>query len=395
MTRVLALLARDQGEGYPRAAALIAAARHAGCDVDEVLLDLPAAGRDKQVIARSPWLWPGFAVKLRRARRRGIVLLRERLERAPPDVVLVLYPGHALVRWARSVFPGRIVLDLFLTAHDTLVLDRNVYSEGSLFAKLLARMDARACAAADLVILDTAAHADRVAELTGLGRDRFDHVPVADIAAPSSPSAYCGQLPGQKLELLFFGTGVPLHGLATLIEGVERVPGVRLTLVGGTQADRDRAARLPPGRVMLLENFVGRPRIDQLISSAHLVAGIFGTSRKADLVVPLKVMHALSHGRPVVTGESLAMRELLRPGEDVLTVERGNPTALAELLRSLLDAPHLLQPIARRARARFDTTFSIAATAERFATCLRDRIGVALRKASPSVVVRPEPVTVS
>lgn len=394
MTRVLALSARDQGEGYPRAAALVAAARHAGCDVREVDVEVPGAGREKQRIARSPWLWPSFAWKLRRARRRALATLRQEIVRFAPDLVLVLYPGHALVHWARAAFRGPVVLDLFLTAHDTLVLDRGAFAEGSWIARFLARLDTRACSAADLVLLDTGVHAARVAELTGLPRERFDMVPVSDVAAPTAPTPYVGQRPGEKLEVLFFGTGVPLHGLRVLLDAVERVPGVRLTLVGGSAAERVRATALPPGRVTLLEPFVGRQRLDALLRATHLVAGVFGTGRKADLVIPLKVMHALSHGRPVITGESRAVGELLTPEVDVMTVPRGDSAALAARLAALLDAPGELRALATRARSRFESTFSVAATAERLATCLRERLDMEVREPGLLRTHQPEPVPV-
>lgn len=388
MTKVLALRERGQGEGYPRGDALLAAARAAGCEVTELAIDVPASGRAKQRIAKSPWTWPGFFVRLLAARRRAVRAIRREVEHQSPDMVLVLYPGHAIVRWARKAFSGRIVLDLFLSAHDTVVLDHQRFHPKSPFAAWLKHMDVRACAAADLVLLDTKAHAERIAALTGSSRERFDHVPVSDVDSPKQASPYQAQRPGEKLEVLFFGTGVPLHGLSTLLSAVERVPGVRLTLVGGTSEDRERAARLPAGRIRLLGPFLGRSRLDELIMGAHLVAGVFGTSLKADLVVPLKVMHALSHGRPVLTGDSTAVRQLMTVGVDVLVTERGDAMGLADCLASLLGDPGRLSAMAKAARARYETTFSIAATAQRFCAALEARFSdVRLRRPVAATLV--------
>ena len=59
-----------------------------------------------------------------------------------------------------------------------------------------------------------------VAELTGLPGSRFDYVPVSDPDAPDRPAPYRPPQPGAALDVLFFGTGVPLHGLDVLLDAV-------------------------------------------------------------------------------------------------------------------------------------------------------------------------------
>jgi len=54
-------------------------------------------------------------------------------------------------------------------------------------------------------------------------------------------------------------------------------------------------------------------------------------------VVPNKVYDALAAGRPLVTADSAAARELLQDGRDALLVPAGDGAALAAALRRLLD----------------------------------------------------------
>jgi len=66
----------------------------------------------------------------------------------------VPYPGHVVTRWAREEFDGPIVMDLFLSAYDTAILDRAIARPGSWLARGLARLDRRACESADRVLLE-------------------------------------------------------------------------------------------------------------------------------------------------------------------------------------------------------------------------------------------------
>ena len=71
--------------------------------------------------------------------------------------------------------------------------------------------------------------------------------------------------------------------------------------------------------------------------AADVCLGVFGTSGKAARVVPNKVYDALAAGRPLVTEDSRAARELLTDGRDALLVPAGDSADLAAALRRLGD----------------------------------------------------------
>ena len=72
---------------------------------------------------------------------------------------------------------------------------------------------------------------------------------------------------------------------------------------------------------------------------AGCALGIFGTSDKAQRVIPNKAYHALACGAPLITADTPAARELLRDGENALLVPPGDPAALAEAMRRLAADP--------------------------------------------------------
>lgn len=366
----------DEGPGYPRTTALRQGlAAHA---VPVAECRLPADGAGKRRLVRQPWRWP--LALLRAAWRRRVLLrrLRASLRAQRPAAVLVPYPGHLLVGAVAARSPVPVVLDLFLSAYDTAVGDRRWFAPGSLPARLLRGLDRRACAAADLVLVDTPENAEFAARLTGLPRERFAALPIGDPDAPAAPAPYPAPAPG-RLTLLFFGTGVPLHGLPTLLAAAAQVASVDLILVGGTPAEREVAVALLGSRLELQPPFVPRARLQELLDRCHLVAGVFGTSDKAQRVVPFKVVHALASGRPVVTADTPAMRRVLTDGDGGFLVPPGDPAALTARLTALAGQPAALARAAAGARACYDAHFAVARSGATLCRLLAD-LGAEVRR---------------
>src|SRR5207247_1826019 len=87
------------------------------------------------------------------------------------------------------------------------------------------------------------------------------------------------------------------------------------------------------------------------LAAAAVVLGVFGASQKAAMVVPNKVWQAAAAGRPLVTRDGPALREVLRPGEHCVACPPADPASLAEAIGSLLDAPGFAESLGRAARA--------------------------------------------
>lgn len=369
----------DEGPGYPRTTVLRQALRQAGVVVREVRA--PGLGTGKQQLLRQPWRWPLFWWRQQALRRRLVARLRAAVAERRPGCVVVPYPGHALVAALRAAVDVPVVLDLFLSAYDTIVEDRQLVLPGSLAARWLQRLDTRACAAADLVLVDTPANAAYLATLTGLAPARFAWLPVG-VPEQDGPLPRRAAPASAPLQVLFFGTGVPLHGLTTLIDAVAAVPDVQLTLVGGTEVERARATTLLGNRLTLEPKFVDAARLRALLAESDVVAGVFGGSGKAQRVVPYKLVHALAAGRPVLTADTPAVAGWLDGSGAVFVVPAGDVRATANCLGELAAAPAVVAAAAGHARAAFERCFALPALAARWRSLLDRLAGDGWREAA-------------
>jgi glycosyltransferase involved in cell wall biosynthesis len=254
--------------------------------------------------------------------------------------VIVGYPGQLDLPAARRAARGRpVVFNPLISLADTLVGDRGRFRPGSLPARLLTAIDRRALRAADVVVADTQANADFLAELGELPDQRFAVCFVGAEEAVFQP----GWAPEEPETAVFVGKLIPLHGLETILGAARFAPELRFRVIGSGQLESLLESR--PENV----EWVGWVEYDLLPDELHRAAcalGIFGTSDKARRVIPNKAYQALACGVPLVTADTPAARELLADGESALLVPPGDPEALADALRRVMTEPELAQRLA-------------------------------------------------
>jgi glycosyltransferase involved in cell wall biosynthesis len=319
--------------GYPRNAQVISCLRGARVEVVERHVSV-WEGREHKFAAG-----PGWALRVARAE---LSLLR-RLD-GDFDALVVGYPGHLDLPAAKRVAHGRpIVLNPLLSLADTLVSDRARFAAGSFAARALEAIDRAAFRRADLVVADTAAHAKLFARL---GAHRVE---VCFVGAEERLFRPEWRQP-EEFTCLFVGKLIPLHGLETILEAARRAPELRFHVVGSGQLEDLLASR--PDNVEW-RPWVEYKRLPEELCATGCALGIFGTSPKAQRVIPNKVFQALACGAPVVTADTPAARELLTDGESSLLVPPGDPDALVAALRRLAAEPDLARRIAASGRSAY------------------------------------------
>jgi glycosyltransferase involved in cell wall biosynthesis len=296
-------------------------------------------------------VWEGDRHAWRAGPLRGLRLAAAELQlasRRPPavDALIVGYPGHFDLPAAKRVARGRpVVFNPLVSLADTLVSDRKRFAAGSPFARALETVDRRAFRSADVVVADTEAHANFFRELGGL-----DEVPVCFVGAEDRLFQPGWQRP-ERFVALFVGKLIPLQGVDTILAAAAAAPDVDFRLVGSGQLEHLLKSR--PANVEHVP-WVDYAALPGEIARAGCVLGIFGTTAKAQRVIPNKAFQALACGAPLITGDTPAARELLTHGESALLVAPGDPHALADAIRQLAADPDLAERIAWNGRATYE-----------------------------------------
>ena len=268
------------------------------------------------------------------------------------DVVVVGYPGHFDLPAARRIARGRpIVFNPLVSLHDTLVGDRRRFRAWSPAARTLRVVDRAAFRAAELVVADTEAHAHFFRRCFGLDDGRVEVAFVGAEEAVFRP----GWQPPEPFHVLFVGKLIPLHGLETILAAASIAAEVPFRIVGDGQLAPLLLER--PGNVEHVQ-WIPYTQLASAYQRAGCALGIFDTGAKAARVIPNKVFQALACGRPVITADTPAARELLTDGVDALLVPPGDPAALAEAVRRLAGSDELAGRLAWAGRATYEARAS-------------------------------------
>jgi len=188
---------------------------------------------------------------------------------------------------------------------------------------------------------------------------------------PEEAKTALGLSPEDSL-VLFFGKAQLLRGIDTLLEAFEEVAAEhpRATLLLLLRPDSsegwiaERVERHPAReRIRLIARTLD-PR--PYLAAADLVVLPFRTA----LVLPaqpLTLLEAMACGKPVVSTEIPAVREIVTEGEDGLLVPPGEAKRLAERILWALEHPEEAARLGRRAREKVLTAYSWERIARRTA----------------------------
>ena len=337
MTRAVAYFG-TYDPSYARNLVLIAGLRARGIVVHEIQASLPALDAAGMATGAGA---ARLAVGVLAAHARLAAQHRHRLD---VDAVIVGYPGHLVVPFGRLMAKVRrasLVFDPLVSLADTFSGDRGLVGERSALGRTADAVDRIAFGAADLVLADTWEQAAFYGDRFGIPRERLAVVPVGAAPEPQATGAARPLGPGEPLVVFQYGKWSPLHGADTVLAAAEALRGqpVRFVLAGEGQMSAFLRARIAKRDLDNVE-WLGMQMPAELRArtlAADVCLGAFGTSDKARRVVPTKVHEALACGRPTVTGDSAAARELMQDGVDALLVPPGDPDALAAALARLAD----------------------------------------------------------
>ncbi|HVX29391.1 MAG TPA: glycosyltransferase, partial [Nitrolancea sp.] len=240
---------------YPRNRLMIAALRHAGCDVVELHAPIWSGAHDKTALLASPRALARLGLNLASAYSRLLVRTLRRISHA--DIVCFGYIGQLdlLMLGPLARLSGKpIVFNPLVTLSDTLIEDRRKFAPQSLPARMIRLIDRLSLALADIILVDTAENGDYLTEEFGISPERIHTVPVGadetlftmsgcrvvsddSIAADTRANENQPASGGCALSVLFYGTMIPLQGADTIVRAAALVrdEGIRFEIIGSGQ----------------------------------------------------------------------------------------------------------------------------------------------------------------
>lgn len=291
------------------------------------------------------------------------------------DCVIVGFPAGKTVFLAKVLSPVPVVLDVFVSMYDSIVWDRQQVKPQGIKAKYYFLMDKWSVSVADKVLLDTDAHIDYFVEMFGISRDKFCKIFVGsdpDTIYPINSS------PGKNFIVHFHGTYIPLQGIEYIVRTAKRLEGegILFRIIGSGQTEREVQNMYKDG---VPKNVVFLPRVPyrelgKEISKADVVLGIFGHTEKTQRVIPNKVFEGLAVRKPVITGNTPAVRELLTDKKNVILCRVADPEDLKEKILLLKSNKELQETIKENGYQLFLQKLTPKTLGGQLLGCLKDTV---------------------
>ncbi len=313
----------------------------------------------------------------------AIALARRRWRIGDVPLYVIGFGGQLDCLWLRLLLLRKrrpIVFAPLVTLTETLVEDRGVFRPGSLRGRGAAWLDRLSLSLAARVIIDTEAHRRYVTDTFGAAASR-----VATWYLGADTRVFVSTPPPAEatpLRVLFYGSFLPLHGARTVLEAAALLKDradIEFTLIGdGPELAASLAYAREAGLVHVrFQNWVPYESLGALVANAHICLGIFGSSAKAQMVIPNKVYQAAATGRPIITADTPAMREVFVHDESVWLCPAANSDALAAAIDTLAGDSPRRRRLATGAATLMAERFAPAAQGSRLAAIFASAIAAA------------------
>lgn len=354
---------------YARNRIMIEGLRRNGVDVIECHEKLWDGIEDRVETVGGGWKRPRFWWRMLRTYSQ---LVRQYLNVIDHDIVVVGYPGQFDVFIAALVSRLRgtpLVWDIFMSIY-LISIERGLDTKSPAAVTLLRWIERLACRLPDLLILDTEEYVNWFDRTHGVPAERFRLVPTGADSRIFQPATSRQEHNG-LFRAAYYGTFIPNHGVEYIIEAAHLLaddPTIRLELIG-RGPDRDTAQTLASRYGLNNVDFVDwlePAALRQRIAEVDVCLGVFGTTPQSLMTVQNKIYEGLALGKPIITGDGPAVRDVLTHREHVYLCERANPESLRNAIYALRDDAGLRRRLARRGHEWFQQNATVENIGQRF-----------------------------
>jgi glycosyltransferase involved in cell wall biosynthesis len=267
-----------------------------------------------------------------------------------------------------------LVFDPLISAYDKQVYERKKFAPEDSKAITLLNWEKNIFQKATMVIGDTREHCTYFHTTFGVEQSRLIDIAVGAEEKFFKPATHPSDM-RNTITVLFYGSFLGLQGPLTIIEAAKQYngPEVQWKLIGeGPLLGKCKTEAAGLDSVEFIP-WVPYEDLPSHIQKADIVLGIFGTSEKANRVIPNKVYQTLACGKPLVTMRSPAYPKGFTTDHDlgIYWVTAGDADDLATAVAELAGKKAQLQDQGDKAYSTFIKHFSEAGIEQRLLTVLK------------------------
>ncbi|MBI4650920.1 glycosyltransferase [Candidatus Desantisbacteria bacterium] len=282
------------------------------------------------------------------------------------DIIIVGYVGQYdvfLAKFFSVILKKPLVFAPLVSLYDTFVEDREKFLKESFLAKIMYYMDKKSCKLADMIFLDTQTHAEYFSKEFNIPISKFRRVWVGTNENVFYPVQ---QLKNEqkKFTVVYYGKYIPLHGVEYILDAAKVLlsnESIHFLFVGIGQLYQNCENRIKSEsikNITLVSSFFSENELLNYIRDADICLGIFGITKKSARVIPNKVYDCIGMGKPVITRDSPAIKEIFTHEKNIFLCKEGSGEEIAKSIIFLKEHPEIREKIGEGAKKIFKENFS-------------------------------------
>ncbi len=319
-----------------------------------------------------PWLWL----------RLMILAIKYLRVASKINLLMVSEGGQAYVPLAKilsKLTKKTLLFDAFLSYYHVKAIDTKAIKSDSLKGRYYFYLDKKSCELADLVLLDTDEHINYFCRTFGLTKSKFQSLPVGSDDEWFYPMQKENNTRSDTFVVFLVASFYPLHGVEYVVRAakiLENQPQIKFVLVGNgpMRKTTERLANSLALKNMRFRDSIPPYQLPYLMKEADVCLGQFGITEHTQLVVPAKVYDAIAMAKPVITGDTKAVKAVFTDQENIILCPVANPEALADKILLLKKNPALKEKISQNGYRVFQEKFTPAKTGANLAVIIQKMV---------------------
>lgn len=279
------------------------------------------------------------------------------------DVLVVAYPGHMIVWFARLISRKPVVFDALCTLWEAEVLS---HEAGFLKEVRVRCIDWLAVHSSTVVLVESQAQKNFFIKRFGGNPDKYQVV----YTGADESLFFIDQTPKlQKFTAVFRGRLSHESGIEYVVQAAKileneninfRIVGFGYLLATVQKLIED----LKITNIEVVSEQLSFPDLKRKMAECQVSLGQFGNNERLERTIPHKAFESLALGIPYVTARAEAVSEILEDGESAIMVQAADPDAIARAVLSLRDNPAYADSIKNKAHEVFTKRLSQQALGE-------------------------------
>ncbi|MEK7669399.1 MAG: glycosyltransferase [Patescibacteria group bacterium] len=276
------------------------------------------------------------------------------------DFLIVGYPGHAVVWFAKLLSNKKVIFDALCTMEEGVMISRQQYNVLSIKYYYIKFIDWLAVKCADIVLVESE-------EQRKYFENKFGKNSKYKVVYTGADNSVFYPNPSIKkreiFTVLFRGKFLPEAGVKYIIETVKLLEdqNVDFLIVGNGWLEKNIKKQIQNFKLKNLEFISGNLSYNELrtkMLECHVSLGQFEYHERLKRTIPHKCFESLALGLPYITARTAPITEILKDGESLLFVNSADPQDLKNKILLLKENAELRNKIGENGYKLYQEKFT-------------------------------------